>query len=462
MANEKAKLGRLARKYSHQVHNPEDWSTATTLNVRHDDLSTAKYARTEIIELFPNEFQRNIFFCWLETTTEMYNRTVREINRIRSELKEAIKEAKKNPTEENLKKEGKCWHEFNRSRIWKVFRTKTMQKHITELNETSGARLIRGGDMRYFPPEKYRVYAHTLQSAVKQCSTSFDVMLKNKKSGHIKKYTLRELNQDRTNKVMEIDASYLSNPRSEFHKMLGDLIAIRDGKYYDFSSIKSASMIKYNRKNDKFTLLVPIKEVSSNLDKPNKVISVDPGIRCPINYINNNHASKIGKNIVKKIRSELDSVAALNSRLVSGKAKRKRRRRAKYKIRNIVTNFHWDVANFLSMNAETVVFGDIDVCSIVKKRNETIPKISKKILRHLRIRGLIEKLKFKCSTRNTTLILVDEKYTSRTCSFCGFWKENLGGAKRFNCDGCKINIDRDFNACRNMLYKSTLKKYCNS
>ncbi len=48
----------------------------------------------------------------------------------------------------------------------------------------------------------------------------------------------------------------------------------------------------------------------------------------------------------------------------------------------------------------------------------------------------------------------DEWYTSKTCSMCGCKNENLGGSKIFNCNKCKITMDRDYNGARNIMLKS--------
>jgi hypothetical protein len=49
--------------------------------------------------------------------------------------------------------------------------------------------------------------------------------------------------------------------------------------------------------------------------------------------------------------------------------------------------------------------------------------------------------------------LVDEFYTSKTCSCCGSYNKNLGGNKIYNCINCNKSIDRDINGCRNIYMK---------
>ena len=51
------------------------------------------------------------------------------------------------------------------------------------------------------------------------------------------------------------------------------------------------------------------------------------------------------------------------------------------------------------------------------------------------------------------LELVNERYTSKTCTRCGHIHRRLGGNKRYVCpnENCGLRIDRDVNAARNML-----------
>ena len=62
-----------------------------------------------------------------------------------------------------------------------------------------------------------------------------------------------------------------------------------------------------------------------------------------------------------------------------------------------------------------------------------------------------ERLKYKCSINNTSYMEIDESYTSKTCSKCGYYKKNLGGSKIYKCDKCALNINRDINGSRNIL-----------
>lgn len=56
---------------------------------------------------------------------------------------------------------------------------------------------------------------------------------------------------------------------------------------------------------------------------------------------------------------------------------------------------------------------------------------------------------------NSQLYIVNEGYTSKTCSSCGILNYELQGNKIFSCvnEECKLVIDRDVNGARNIFLK---------
>lgn len=64
------------------------------------------------------------------------------------------------------------------------------------------------------------------------------------------------------------------------------------------------------------------------------------------------------------------------------------------------------------------------------------------------------KLKQKAEERDVTIIEVDPKDTSKTCSRCGNVKHEFSlSEKKYRCEKCGLYLDRDINAARNILAK---------
>ncbi len=63
-------------------------------------------------------------------------------------------------------------------------------------------------------------------------------------------------------------------------------------------------------------------------------------------------------------------------------------------------------------------------------------------------------LTHKATEKHKRIILVNEAYTSQTCSYCGFIYKPYC-SKIYDCKNCELQIDRDINASKNILM------YCN-
>ena len=80
--------------------------------------------------------------------------------------------------------------------------------------------------------------------------------------------------------------------------------------------------------------------------------------------------------------------------------------------------------------------------------------MTKRIAHKLKFYKFKQRLEYKCESTKTEYKEIDESYTSKMCSKCGYLKEDLGSSKIYNCDNCKIIIDRDINGARGILIKS--------
>ena len=91
--------------------------------------------------------------------------------------------------------------------------------------------------------------------------------------------------------------------------------------------------------------------------------------------------------------------------------------------------------------------------SIVKKNNSVLSNESKVACLRTQYFNFRLRLKYKCAVNNRKFKLVNEYYTSKTCSLCGSYNNKLGGNKIYECPNCKCSLDRDINGCRNIYMK---------
>ena len=79
--------------------------------------------------------------------------------------------------------------------------------------------------------------------------------------------------------------------------------------------------------------------------------------------------------------------------------------------------------------------------------------MNKRIIQCMSYYKFTERLKYKTLVNENKLIIEEEWYTSKSCTKCGFKKDDLGSNKIYKCSKYNINIDRDYNGSRNIFIK---------
>lgn len=79
--------------------------------------------------------------------------------------------------------------------------------------------------------------------------------------------------------------------------------------------------------------------------------------------------------------------------------------------------------------------------------------MTKRIASRMRFYNFLQRLQYKCLSKQLNVKIVNENYTSKMCCSCRNYKKDLGSNKIYNCDKCKLEIDRDINGAINILYR---------
>lgn len=211
----------------------------------------------------------------------------------------------------------------------------------------------------------------------------------------------------------------------------------------------------YNRLEKKFYLMIPHDTVPTNTCT-RKFISLDPGIRTFLTYYDGQTVGEIGKNISCKLyRLELQ-IDKINSKISIARSSTKRKlkiaaARIRTKIKNIVKDLHFKTRKFLRQY-EYIILPEFKVKDLISKKSKLRP-ISKRMISDLS--HFTFKMRLAASSSEFSKVLIcNEAYTSKTCTRCGFIKNNLGGNKTYKCDACGLVIDRDVNGARNILLRA--------
>ena len=249
----------------------------------------------------------------------------------------------------------------------------------------------------------------------------------------------------------------------------------------------SDSTVCYNRKTGMFYLFTPVdyfapRESDKRLidfgnQQRRRAVGIDPGVRSFITtfdecgdsvqidplekiLIKNEHVRKIQRRVdaLKKKRSkwkdkkERDKDRLEMLRLLRQKAN------IEAKTKNRVKDMHYKIASWLCRTYSTIYlpeFGTKDMVSgecILRKRT----KARMMTLSHYRFKQI---LILKAKEFGTTLFIMGEEYTTKTCSNCGCLNDSVGGSKTYKCvdPACSYRADRDVNGARNILIKGLME-----
>lgn len=196
-----------------------------------------------------------------------------------------------------------------------------------------------------------------------------------------------------------------------------------------------------------------------------KIAALDPGVRTFQTIIDGlGNVVEWGKGRHLGMLRELRT----SDRLIGESKKRHTKHRRRYRLRkaaqrarnrayNGVTHMHRHLAKFLCENYCEILIPEFQTQQMVQRRRNG-RKINKTVARSmmaLRHYGFRQHLLHVAAKYGTTVHVVNEAYTSKTCGRCGHLNDKLGGSKVFRCpqDKCGFVCDRDVNGARNIMIR---------
>lgn len=216
------------------------------------------------------------------------------------------------------------------------------------------------------------------------------------------------------------------------------------------------------KRNNGYYLSIPQKsKTKTNSNIPKKFATycaIDPGIRTFATCYTRKGVFEIGVNDCKRIdrlNYHLDKLQSeINISNAKKKAKlRKASQKMRDKIKNIVKELHWKASKFLCVNFKKIFIPEFKTQDMAIKKDR---KINKKTVRNMMTWShylFRQRLIHQAKKYGSDIYIVNESYTSKTCSNCGHINEKLGGSKTFKCAKCEMKMDRDVNGARNILIR---------
>ena len=176
----------------------------------------------------------------------------------------------------------------------------------------------------------------------------------------------------------------------------------------------------------------------NNNNDMSKIISLDPGLRTFMTGLSDNKVIKIGDNSMAKLRNIFKKIDKIKySDTISLTNKKKHEKKYNKKLKNAIDELHWKTINYLTNNYERILIGNMSSKQIVKNNKSNLSKMMKRIALKYKFYEFRTRLHYKCNSKNVKYKCVNESYTSKVCSNCGYFDSDLGGKKIYNCEKCE-------------------------
>jgi len=337
-------------------------------------------------------------------------------------------------------------------------------------------RILRSEILRKFRDNLIRtscVQTHILDYSIKDIRTQFMTCIDNIKKHIIKHFRIRYIKNNSPRQTLKLEPVYFSKIKNTFiQTILGDYVKCEyDGKIFDLRSIKKTCTLQYNNNQNRFYLFVPL-NITKNINNTKRTVGIDLGIRTFATCYNVNEVNIIGDNVSNRIMKYENKVNNVKKVLVNKtnlldtennkqfpigpkyKVMTKQKiskieRKYNEKITNLVNDLHWKTINYLLCKYDNVIIGKLSTHNIVQ--TNISPK-TKDMMHILSFYKFTQRLLYKASIMDKTIIIAREHYTSKICTHCGYCYEN-NKSKIYDCVKCKLVKDRDINSARNMLIK---------
>ncbi len=398
--------------------------------------------RTQKIRLYFNFQQREVINNFMSGYRYLYNRTITYFNNLKNNNSFYLINPKDKTSKIELNNIEKPYNYYNNCYI-------LLENTPDWLNN-------------------FNMPSHLKRQAIKEAFDNFNKcmnMYKTKK----RKFKLNFKTKKDIYYTINIEKQMISSKHILFEKY-----KINNKKVFTENNIKENlskynycdSSITYNKILNKYYLNLSYKKETIKC-KNNKVCSIDPGVRNFVSLYSDNKIANIGINCSEKINKLNKEIDIIKSRLSkkeytgnNGKVyintkKRKRQlrkaqERKQIKLSNKIKELHNQTSNYLTKNYSLIINTPFESQKMV----QTLGRNMSRIMNNMSYYKFKQQLKGKCEERNVKMEIKEEYYTSRTCTYCGKIKNDLGSNKTYECNKCKIKLERDSNGARNILLRN--------
>jgi IS605 OrfB family transposase len=287
-------------------------------------------------------------------------------------------------------------------------------------------------------------------NAVKKVCNSYKTAGANLKAGNIKSYNIDYMKSKDPRKCMELSAAQLSIKNKNIHlpSFKGHpTLKVSKKMSKKLNNVKISNNCDFVHQKNSYWILIPVAIQIPQLDINDPVYcGVDPGIV--------KISTTFGKTEAVEYTHNRELLKRYNQKIILLKnmcIRKKQINKIEKKKIDYTNRLHWSLIKYLLDDNDVVFFGDIKSHDIVKDgKNRSLNQE----FNDLKFYILKQRLIYKAKTRGKKVILVNEMYTSMTCSNCGNVQKMEN--RIYECKSCNSLVDRDINAAKNILMKGIL------
>jgi transposase len=425
------------------------------------------------IKICPTVHQRKILDEWINTSNYVYNKTIEEINKghvinfktLRDKI--VTKNTKKKNTQyqeltnqikqlQQQKQTLQTLQSDNKDLIQQINNTLVVNKHeLLALPSTTNTDI---NIWEYDTPKEVR--AGAVNDVCKAYKTGFT----NLKIGNINHFRLGYRKNSNAIKTALIPKNFIKVNKGvisiapQFFTKEKCLFNMGKKTFKKHKSLQINHDSRIQKYKDQYWLVIPIDVEINKKSKPVNYCGIDPGVRTFMTSFGNHGCYEYthNQNLLTTLNKKLQILKSLRIRPRERHERNRYRKHSMNKIekrkKSIIDEAHWKTIVHLLHENDYIFYGDIKSHDIVK---EGVNTTLNRNINDLKFYQFKQRLLYKASILNKCVFEINEAYTTQTCSFCGTMYKP-GCSKVYNCLNCKISVDRDINASKNILMKGIM------
>lgn len=307
-------------------------------------------------------------------------------------------------------------------------------------------------------PFEVNVHKDIRANAVFECFTNYMNCMKAVKSGRIRFFQLKYKNKSKNRFSMGITKTMLKLDDETLRfcdrSLIDKKIRLSNRTKKVLRSIKDIKDSTITKVNGVYKLRIPVVINIPEKIELNNIVGIDPGVSTFLNMYTPE------KSITIKQSSEITSIDKLRKHIKSLRKNNQRKRIRKKLLTkldsrqsNLVDELHWQSINYLVKNYDLIFLEKFETHNFVKNGKSKSLNRNTNNLKHYKFR---ERLEYKTSSLGKIVSLVDAHHTTMTCSSCGMMKKMRLSDRIYECNSCKVILDRDLNSGKNILLKGLL------